>query len=91
MQNYIYQIFYSDESRRALDPGFIPLDNTGQRPDWREYWPMRRYLLGRQLEEDAWYGFLSPKFRDKTKLTSEDVCAYIARQQDDIEVVTFSP
>jgi hypothetical protein len=91
MQNYIYQIFYSDESRRALDPGFIPLDNTAQRPDWREYWPMRRYLLGRQLDEDAWYGFLSPKFRGKTKLTSEDVYAYIAKQPDDIEVVTFSP
>ncbi|MFC0575871.1 hypothetical protein [Paraburkholderia solisilvae] len=91
MLNYIYQIFYSDESRRALDPGFIPLDNTAQRPDWREYWPMRRYLLSNALDDNAWYGFLSPKFNEKTKLTSDDVCAYLAKQPGDTEVVIFSP
>ncbi|CAB3768613.1 hypothetical protein [Paraburkholderia solisilvae] len=91
LKNCVYQIFYDDESRRALDPGFLPLDNTGQRPDWREYWPMRRFLLSNTLEENARYGFLSPKFGTKTKLTSGDVFVYLARQPDDVEVVIFSP
>jgi hypothetical protein len=31
----IYQIFYSEQTRRGLDPGFIPLDNVHNevRPD----------------------------------------------------------
>jgi hypothetical protein len=32
----IYQIYYSEDTRNCLDAGFIPLDNVGQRPDWRE-------------------------------------------------------
>lgn len=91
MQTNVYQIFYSDESRRALDPGFIPLDNTGPRPDWREYWPMRKYLLSNALDDNAWYGFLSPKFKEKTKLTSDDVYAYLAKQPVETEVVIYSP
>lgn len=42
---HIHQIFYSDDTRRTLDPGFIPLDNlANERPDWREYWPIRKFL-----------------------------------------------
>ena len=39
---YAYQIYYSEQTRDALDPGFLPLDNLANpRPDWREYWPIR--------------------------------------------------
>jgi hypothetical protein len=71
---YIHQIYYNTQTRDALDPGFIPLDNTSnERPDWYELWVIRRYLTTHALEENAWYGFLSPKFGLKTGLSSNQL------------------
>lgn len=91
MKNYIHQIYYSPETRAKLDPGFIALDNTGQRPDWYEYWPIRRFLLENTLDPDARYGFFSPKFAEKAGLTSAQVGQFLADTPDDVDVVTFSP
>jgi hypothetical protein len=91
MKNNIYQIYYSEQSRNELDPGFIALDNSGQRPDWREYWPMRRFLLEEKLNEDEWYGFFSPKFKNKTGLDAAQVHAFLNDAPRDADVVTFSP
>lgn len=87
----IRQIFYSEETRQQLDPGFIPLDNCGQRPDWREYWPMRAFLQNHTLDENTLYGFFSPKFRQKTTLDSNAVHAFLATISPDVDVVGFSP
>jgi len=90
-RNFIHQIYYSPETRAALDPGFIPLDNTGQRPDWYEYWPIRRFLTENTLDPNARYGFFSPKFQEKTALTSAQVEEFLASTPDDVDVITFSP
>lgn len=87
----IYQIFYSPETRQQLDPGYVPLDNTGQRPDWCEYWPIRTFLLNHELNADEFYGFLSPKFTSKTGLTSQQVREFVARLDASVDVVSFSP
>ncbi|WP_322010897.1 hypothetical protein [Paraburkholderia sp. J12] len=91
MKNHIFQIYYSDATLDQVDPGFIPLDNTGQRPDWREYWPMRRFLIENTLDPNARYGFLSPKFMEKTGLTAVEAMAFVNSIPDDVDVVTFSP
>lgn len=91
MNNDIYQIFYSEETRQSIAPGFIALDNTGQRPDWREYWPMRRFFLESTLNPEARYGFFSPKFTQKTGLTSAQARAFVDSTPDDVDVITFSP
>jgi hypothetical protein len=89
---HLYQIFYSDETRRELDPGFIPLDNASNtRPDWREYWPIRNFLLNNTLIEDDYYGFFSPRFKDKTRLTAADVKAFILEPGQAPDIVIFSP
>lgn len=88
----IYQIFYSDETRGQLDRGFIPLDNlSNERPDWREYWPMRRYLLNHSLQPDTYYGFFSSKFGAKTGLDSAAVHDLIATRGSGADVIGFSP
>ena len=87
----IRQIFYSEETRRQLDSRYIPLDNRGQRPDWREYWPMRAFLLAHTLDENTLYGFFSPKFAQKTTLDSSAVHAFIASAPLDADVIAFSP
>lgn len=88
---HIHQIAYSEETRASRDPGFAELDNMDNpRPDWREYWPMRQYLLTQPLDEDALYGFFSPKFEQKTNLKSAQVYSFIAANPG-ADVYIFSP
>jgi hypothetical protein len=54
----VFQIFYDDRSRRSLDGGFIPLDNTrNERPDWFEFWVIRDFLRNNRLDANAWLAF----------------------------------
>ena len=89
---HIYQILSHYTSPRELDPGFEVLDNSAnERPDWYEYWPIRRFLLNEALDEDAFYGFLSPKFKLKTSLSSAAVREFILASDGATEVILFSP
>jgi len=89
---HIYQILNYYTSRQDLDPGFDVLDNSAnERPDWFEYWPIRKFLLNESLNEDAFYGFLSPKFRHKTNLSAALVHDFIERSAGTTDVFLFSP
>jgi hypothetical protein len=89
---HIYQILNHYTSRQELDPGFEVLDNcANERPDWFEYWPIRRFLLQEALDEDAFYGFLSPKFGLKTSLNSEVVREFILAAGSATDVILLSP
>jgi len=90
---HLFQIAYSDATHAAVEAGYEVLDNrANERPDWYEYWPIRRYLLSQPLEDAAFYGFFSPKFGSKTGLSHTQVCGIVqqaaARGAD---VVLFSP
>ncbi|MDR5738290.1 MULTISPECIES: hypothetical protein [unclassified Caballeronia] len=87
----IYQIFCSPDSRNALDPGFIPLDNTHGRSDWYEYWPIRRFLLDTPLNDNEFYGFLSPQFGPKSGLDSSRVHDFAQAVPDATDVISLSP
>ncbi len=91
----LYQIAYDSVTlQQVQDSGFLLLDNrSNERPDWYEYWPIRQFLLRETLEEDAFYGFFSPKFTDKTQMTHVDVCKYIgdAYAKNSIDVALFCP
>src|SRR5216684_997510 len=87
-QAHIFQIVYSEQTRKMLDPGFLPLDNLdNERPDWREYWPIRRFLSSTELREGEFYGLFSPRFKEKTGLSSEEVRRFI---HADYDVISFS-
>ena len=89
---HIFQILNHYTSREELDPGFAVLDNSAnERPDWYEYWPIRRFLLNEALDEDAFYGFLSPKFELKTSLNFALVRDFILGSDSATEVVLLSP
>jgi hypothetical protein len=89
---HIYQILNHYTSRQELDPGFEVLDNSAnERPDWFEYWPIRRFLLKEVLDEDAFYGFLSPKFELKTGLNSVVVREFILAAGSATDVILLSP
>lgn len=87
----IFQIFYDAETRAALDPAFIPLDNSGnERPDWFEFWVIRNYLKTERLDENCFYGFLSPSFRKKTRIEGKDLLQFLGRAPLGVDVVLFS-
>ncbi len=91
-ETHIYQIYYSDTTREALVSGFDGLDNTlNARPDWREYWPIRNYILNKPMNADAFYGFFSPKFSSKTNLDSAAVFDFVALHTGCADVILFSP
>jgi hypothetical protein len=88
----IHQILNHYTPREELDPGFEVLDNSGnERPDWFEYWPIRKFLLNQALDENTFYGFLSPKFKLKTSLSSADVREFILAAGSAVDVVLLSP
>jgi len=86
-----FQIFYNAATRAQLDPDFEPLDNSAnERPDWFEYWPMRRWFAANAMDESVLYGFFSPRFFGKTRLRARQALDF-ARAAGDADVVTFSP
>lgn len=88
----LYQIAYSPQTLAEVEEGYGLLDNLANpRPDWYEYWPIRRFLLGGALDEDCFYGFFSTKFRRKTGLSHADVCAFVGQHAAGADVVLFSP
>ena len=88
----IYQILNHYTPREDLDPGFAVLDNSAnERPDWFEYWPIRRFLLEEALDENTFYGFLSPKFKLKTSLSAGAVREFILAADSAVDVVLLSP
>jgi len=89
---HIYQILNHYTSRQELDPGFNVLDNSAnERPDWFEYWPIRRFLMNEALDEDAFYGFLSPKFKLKTSLSADAVREAVLAADSATDVILLSP
>jgi hypothetical protein len=88
----VFQIYYDDQSKRQLDEGFIGLDNASERSDgWYEFSPIFQYLELNALEDDVWYGFLSPKFKSKTGCDSQYVYQFLDRVPKQAEVAIFSP
>lgn len=86
----IFQIYYDEESRQQLDPAFIPLDNSeNPRPDWSEYWPIRRLLAREKFTDSTYVGVISPRFSEKTGMDGASVHDVVARAQ--AEIISFSP
>jgi hypothetical protein len=88
----LFQIYYSTATRQMLEAGYTPLDNSSnERPDWREYWPIRRYFHDHPPRDDGYYGFFSPAFRAKTRLEPCTVLDFIETHRDGADVLLFSP
>ena len=89
---HLFQIYYSAATRQMIEAGYTPLDNTSnERPDWREYWPIRRYFREHPPRDADYYGFLSPAFRAKTRLEPPAVLDFVAGHADGADVILFSP
>ena len=94
---FAYQIYYDEQTKSLVDSEFIPLDNSkNERSDWREYWPIRKVLKTVAFDDNDYVGFFSPKFSQKTGLTSAHVRNFFetmnaSNQIDQPDVISFSP
>lgn len=74
----IYQIYYNDETFKRLDKDFIPLNNTTNvNNEWFEFNAIFDFINNNKLKDDAWYGFLSPEFYNKTNLKALDLIKHL--------------
>ena len=88
---FIHQIFYDEASRTKLLPGFLPLDNTrNERPDWFEFPLILNFLRDNALQDDAWYGFVSPKFKHKTGMDAGEVIRKIETEGAHADVLVLA-
>jgi hypothetical protein len=87
-----YTIAYTPQLFASVKAPFLPLDHTAnERSDWQEYWPIRKFLLNTELDEDDLYGFLSPRFTDKTGLDGARLMSFLSNEGVGKDVVTISP
>jgi hypothetical protein len=92
MAIYLYQIAYSKETLNDIEKGFLCLNNlSNERPDWYEYWPIRKFLRDEKLDDNSLYGFFSTKFGSKTGLTHEQVASFVQDNSTKADVFLFSP
>jgi len=93
MTAHLYQVAYTEATFTNLMPGFQPLDNRANlRPDWFEFDPIRRFWAAAPaVDENAFYGFFSPKFTDKTGHTADTIHARLAQQGEQLDVLLLSP
>lgn len=86
----IYQIFYDQDSKKNLDPEFIPFDNTNSSdPTWFEFEPIKKILESNVFEDTEYVGIFSPRFFEKTGMSGSDVFAILEKSKS--EVISFSP
>ncbi|WP_395060850.1 hypothetical protein [Paraburkholderia silvatlantica] len=91
MSAHIFQIFHDDASRQKLDAGFVALDaSNSPRPEWHEYWAIRRFFLTTSVNEGELYGFFGADFTQRTGISAASVAAFI-REHPGKDVYTFSP
>ncbi|HEY9107106.1 MAG TPA: hypothetical protein VIN58_10555 [Roseateles sp.] len=92
-QAHLYQVAYTEATFTNLMPGFRPLDNRANlRPDWFEFDPIRRFWAATPaVDENAFYGFFSPKFTDKTGHTADTIHARLVSQGEQLDVLLLSP
>ena len=92
-QVHLYHIAYSPETLKNAPPGYKILNNLNSaRNDWREYWPIRKFLLEENLDENSYYGFFSPRFVEKSGgLTHTQVTSFVQSAGAETDVVLFSP
>jgi len=93
---HLHLIAYNEATLKGIGPGWLVLDNlANERPDWYEYWPIRRHLLAAEregtLDDSAFYGFFSPKFTAKTGLNHAAVERFVADHAGSADVLLFSP
>ncbi len=77
----IFQIYYNEKSSQNLDSTFIPYDNSNGYAKWFEYGVFRENFLNNNYKSSEYTGFLSWKFKDKTRIDSQRFISFIEQNE----------
>lgn len=81
MNLLIYQAYYDNSQLSNLDPAFIPFDNTANdAPHLREF-PMWKKLFEKHKDTDAFWGLMSWRWYDKTKIVGQQFKEFIEKNE----------
>lgn len=86
----LYQICYDPASSMNMQDGFDVLDNSSGPSEFREIVPIFRYLKTHELADESWFGFLSPKFTEKTGLNAADITAALREADSRVDAHLFT-
>jgi hypothetical protein len=88
--NLILQIYYDDNSKKHLDRGFIPYDNSQKLTDLYENQVIIElyYNITNSNKKYNYVGVLSWRFFEKTRLRSEEVYRFIDKCDKDVILLT---
>jgi len=86
----VYQIYYNDQTKEMLDPGFLPVYNQvdSVRFPLFEYPAIFKCLEEAGFDSKDYFGCFSPRFFEKTAISSKEV---IERICGDYDLYSFSP
>ena len=91
MNFFVYQIFFDQNSLAKLDPGFIPFDNRHPlEPELYEFSVIYHYLKQAILDDECYYGFLSPSFINKTGVLSAELYSFVTEHKNQYDAFYFS-
>lgn len=77
MNLQVYQAYYDNSQLSKLDTAFIPYDNTeNKEPHLREY-PMWKKLFEKHKDTDAYWGLMSWRWHEKTKIAGYQFTQFI--------------
>ena len=89
---HLFQIVDSTEALNLVEAGFLVLDNMhNERPDWSQFWPIRNFLAGKQLDDSSFYGFFNHLFMSKVGLSATQVADFVRVHANNADVIIFSP
>jgi hypothetical protein len=67
-----------------------PLENIDGPPWLFEVHPIYHYFTQNHVNDDEWYGFLSPKFKKKTDLNTTEITRVFEERSDNCDVCLFT-
>jgi hypothetical protein len=86
----VYQVYFDKDSRKRLDRGFIPYDNSGNTHNFENDVILDLWLSKRKEWIDKRYvGVLSWRFQEKAMMTSQETYKRILHSKAD--VINLSP
>ncbi len=78
MNLYIYQSYENLKDRLNLDQSFIPFDNTSNlNPHHLREYPIQKQLFYKHKNTDAYWGVVSTKWCEKTRITGNEFIEFI--------------
>lgn len=89
---HLYMIYYDEHTAATIPDGFKRISNIDpSRPELFEIEPILKHLTESIINDNDYYGFISPRFFTKTGLSPHEILAISESKLGAADIVSFSP